>query len=1761
MLDDLNQRDKTRKRPPDPSSIPFPGYNDMVAYLRREAGDVGVSVILREAWHSHGGGDGYKDEATRQALLARLNDGASDGKHYVFVEAPYRGSPAITQLLVARVDKLAASSARAAETRAAEQKTMQDMIGELISLRQEKGDLLTLPEQARRLGMAVSEEVMSNRSRPPPYRSAADVFVDDRSAVNSSLLLGILQSVLAGTVSVSGMSAQRLEQAALLLASQIEFAITGAPSHWQDGVALMVRYMDGSGTLIDALSSMYVSASFKRTSVSRYSAAAAATDNPYHSISSAIALIGQDEVKVDALIVDNLDWMASHSRHGKGGFNVESRLVVGRILATRTELEAQFGDKIHFDERGRLVPKPATSHAQPTSPTPGDGETESANGSGASNGETKRTKAIRTQPEPVPIGNVKWVTPKTMPDVPYADIAEDDEMLDDDDLSALMHRVREYVIGNQRSRTAGRCDETGLSHDTAFAEMLRPECEKNERHVQFTFPLPPIQAHAESPEAVSAAISTCRTLMDLTKQKSMALVADLGLMATRIAPLVWSEPSLKRSILCVPGMWHISEHYLKGLGKKMESSGVDSHLTECGVFTSATATRNNWVNAKDGAASRAWNLWSESQTRFAWDSYIDDLKARVNTDDGGSVGDAPSTQPNVADGGASDASGQSSAASTSVHDELRLAERFVRLTPSTINDMADADRLCAAKMFEAWVKGRSSKSEMFRFHWESIEAYWGYTRHKAATRFVSALGATEFVKSLHAMLPVLCAWDRPVCARFLAAFARQIAALKNDAQFDHIWEAMKRDGCGLTMQETSKPGTALAYDFVIENGLHRFAKMDQSLRRGMSDPKSINTFFAGLPERFEVLRKVQQWQRGGDDDSEMDEVSDEAEQRADRSLTRSWRDRAALQNLESVPSPLNHDEDGKPLHHPLSKLCPVVDNEGTHARQMLEWKQVGVEAAKKLLHLRLPRNPSQHQQKARISAAVSKKKRAEMPEGYYDTPMHKLWSHIARNNIPTFATVGASFKKGSAKKVTQSQRQWDKTWNQVYHTVFNSDGNGVKVTQLRQALATHPVLDVCIPLMDSTSGAVRGGTKADLLEGVLDVDPPTQLPCTRMEGAPDQHGFGAIAFDFSAVLVRVCAVQKMEEKANRVKARDAEKSWSTFGTVVDKALQFVMARARAVHARHIYLCIDPYGDDCESEGRESASVKRWAHLSRANHRLTARRYGTIKSDTKIIGGAGTLMEVLTVSHNKRLLKDLVYNRLHDYCNGGDFLRRGETMTWVSQITEGEGNRGNRWICPEGDTTAAGDSVGTEEAGVAGRDAQDENSHTSTTEQTVQHLLSTSAEADFKFAAAVKDYNTSAGGDARPMALFVEDTDVITHIISKFWRACDTGLSWFGGIRGIAFMKQRDATTKYHHLHAITQRMRSEHTMEAAEVLLDVLHAAHVVSGCDSTSFLAGKKKKSFWSALTAMARSERLRTELKHGLGMLMSDDATTESNGERRVNKTVLDAIETMWAALHLPAARLQEVGTSDAVQLPRLGVIRVARHANYMDASAFPVSRCELEQHVLRCAYVLKQFRIGTDNPPMAHLWENADGWGYYIDDEGVLQVRWHGRTSKTMQTLVKELQSEKRPARAKSSAGGSHGGGTTEEVDAQTREDIQEDVDDVDDREAEDEDEDDEFWGDEADDEFVDDGLPADALPLCTLPIVQGARVAICDGESGVWKIGQVTKSTSKRIDVKFEDEGRSESTVDIRKEDYGLTWVQLAAWEELAGVDAPASVDQV
>eukprot|EP00037_Helgoeca_nana_P014047 m.130063 g.130063 ORF g.130063 m.130063 type:complete len:218 (-) comp22365_c0_seq2:1200-1853(-) len=139
------------------------------------------------------------------------------------------------------------------------------------------------------------------------------------------------------------------------------------------------------------------------------------------------------------------------------------------------------------------------------------------------------------------------------------------------------------IIANQRNPNAGdgRQDKPEITHDVAMATMLAPLC--GDRTAQMLVPLPPINENPESEKAVSASIETCLILMAMNDQESMSISADLGLM-TRLAPVVWGSSTLKKKLWVLPGMWHISQNYLAGMGKKVENSGVDAALTDAEVY-------------------------------------------------------------------------------------------------------------------------------------------------------------------------------------------------------------------------------------------------------------------------------------------------------------------------------------------------------------------------------------------------------------------------------------------------------------------------------------------------------------------------------------------------------------------------------------------------------------------------------------------------------------------------------------------------------------------------------------------------------------------------------------------------------------------------------------------------------------------------------------------------------------------------------------------------------------------------------------------------------------------------------------------------------------------------------------------------------------------------------------------------------------------------------------------------------------------------
>jgi len=623
---------------------------------------------------------------------------------------------------------------------------------------------------------------------------------------------------------------------------------------------------------------------------------------------------------------------------------------------------------------------------------------------------------------------------------------------------------------------------------------------------------------------------------------------------------------------------------------------------------------------------------------------------------------------------------------------------------------------------------------------------------------------------------------------------------------------------------------------------------------------------------------------------------------------------------------------------------------------MLGWRTVGVAAAEKLLRLRLPAKPTEHEWKGMLKGKLTKKAKEEKPADWFDTPTWSLWSTIPRSKIPTFATVAVSYAGRRKASVARSKKAYEKVWMRVIQKVFGSDcgtaggGSGAvgdePVGALKEKVATLPILDVSLPLMDNATGTVRGGTKSDFLDAVWVPKPPDRPPTAQGDAAA---GFSAIVVDFSAAMVKVCATLK------------GRKDRITFGDVVDSALAFALDRARRANASTAYLAIDPYppeGDDDAAE--EKLSVKRWVHLCRAENRIRARKYGSIDADTVIEGGAGKVMDVLTWSSNKRKVMELAYTRLAELCLKSEFLHDGEAVAWV-------GDKPNNYFhC----ATATG--------GV--------------TASTVPELQSTSPEADFKFAAAIEHW-LSAGGttDSRPIAVWVEDTDVVTHVLTHFWRRCIGKDIEADAIPGIAFMRERKSRSTYQHVGDIVKGLEERLGYDAAHTVLDVLHQAHVISGCDYTSFVAAKKKKTFWNVLTAMARHSRLRSVLITGLGKLSAEDATVGVGLERHVATDVMDAVETFWACLHLPTAALEKVGKSaEDVPLPQLHTARTVADPNFLDGEAFPLSRVELEEHALRSAYVLTQFRVGTNTPRTALTHSSAVGWGFHIDEDGYRRRR---------------------------------------------------------------------------------------------------------------------------------------------------------------------------
>jgi hypothetical protein len=817
------------------------------------------------------------------------------------------------------------------------------------------------------------------------------------------------------------------------------------------------------------------------------------------------------------------------------------------------------------------------------------------------------------------VGEAKHRPPQQKPAVPYPDLKPED-LLTDDALSRRKHHTLEMIIANQRNPNAGdgRQDKPGMAHDVAMATMLAPLC--GDRTAQMLVPLPPINENPESEKAVSASIETCLILMAMNDQESMSISADLGLM-TRLAPVVWGSSTLKKKLWVLPGMWHISQNYLAGMGKKVENSGVDAALTDAEVYTSATATANSFTAGKDRAASRGWNKWAEVQMQKAWSDYINDLREDVAKHVSG-------------------VSNDDAAAVKLVEDQLARAVAFVKLTPAAplSDDMDEAGRDKAVQEFDVWASERREASEMFRFHFDSIHAYCVYTRNKAATRFITYLGHEEFVKSLYAMMPGLCAFDRPVCARFVAAFVRQIEALKHQPHFAGIWDSVRKDGSGLTVQERAILGTSWAHDYTLEETVHRLAKMNELLRQGMSNPASISTFFAGLPERYMFLNRFEQWAAGNSDGGAFGTDADGepcAAESAVKQVPRSRVDLVSIKLLENMPSPLAHDHDGDNLHHPLSKVRPESDSMPNAPQLMLGWLKVGEDKATKMFDLRLPCQPSQYEYKGDVPSKITAAMRKNKGEDYHNTPTISLWSAVRRSNIPTFATVGKSYAAGRKKAQSRTIKEWQKVWRRVLGKILNGETAEMKIL-----MATTPVLGVCVPLMDPNTSAVRSGSKPEMLASILSPSPSADLPTTE-----ERRGFGAIVVDVSAALVKVCATLKTKIAEEK---KDDKNAVCTWGRVVDEALRFVMRRARRVLALAIYLCVDPYA----SKEQERRSVKRWAHLDRGGggKRLTARTYESLEISTVVIGGAGKVMEALT--GEQEIVKGVVVHPPEGALHGG-----------------------------------------------------------------------------------------------------------------------------------------------------------------------------------------------------------------------------------------------------------------------------------------------------------------------------------------------------------------------------------------------------------------------------------------------------------------------------------------------------------------------------
>jgi hypothetical protein len=953
-------------------------------------------------------------------------------------------------------------------------------------------------------------------------------------------------------------------------------------------------------------------------------------------------------------------------------------------------------------------------------------------------------------------------------------------------------------------------------------------------------------------------------------------------------------------------------------------------------------------------------------------------------------------------------------------------------------------------------------------------------------------------------MPGLCAFDRPVCARFVAAFIRQIEGLKHQPHFKNIYDAMIRDGCALTFQEGETPGTSLAFDYFLENGMHRLAKMDQGLRLGMSDDGSITTFFAGLGERFQFLKKLEDWiarrGRGGADNDVGGGVQRRERPRADA---------AALEKLLGMESPLDPELDGDELHHMYSKIQPVSETEPDAPARMLAWKETGEEAAKTLFARRLPPDPSAHPFRGHVPSKITKAMlKGKDPDYYYSCIC--LWSPIARMKVPWFGSVASQFGKKGKATMRKSVKEWQKVWRQVIGKILNGESIEMKVT-----LATSPVLPICIPLADPQTGAVRSGVKIDMLGNVLSPNPSSILP-----DAEGRSGFGAIIVDFSAVLVRVCATLKKAVAAEKKTDKSAACTW---GRVVDAALSFVMRRMRAVKATSVYLCVDPYATDEE----ESKSVKRWAHVKRGSGDLSARKYEHLNMSTVVAGGAGKVMAALTVPSNKRLLKELVYFRAHELGTGTEFLHPGEILVWVSS-TAGYGDKAgntNQWV-RLAQPLAAGDSS----AAPPGE------------ARTVPELLSRSSEADFKFGLAVQHW-VDTGKDTRPISVWVEDTDVITFVITQFWRRCVRVLGAATEKLDVAFMREKKGSTTYQHISAIVDHVRAEYGEVTAELLLDNLHHAHVISGCDYTSFLAGIKKKSFWKTLVAMAGSDRLRATLRNGLGRLNDKDATHVIDGVRRVKAAIMTNIEVLWACLYLPSTALNKVVRSgEEAELPTLGRARTLCPA--MEADAFPISLDELEQHVLRTTYVIWQFVAGSD-PTVEHI-PDAPGWGWYVDGDGYLQIQWSTGVTMATRVGVGKGTGRKKTGSAKAKAATSGGSAASESAAAAI---VIRDEDNEEDNDCEEDEEDgDEFWGDDAGLTVLDNGIPAGVVPVCNTAVDVGTVLAFLreDGEGEfVWKAGEVTRKTMTGFTLTFEDSttmsGRARE--DLKQDEYGVSWVEL------------------